>query len=47
MTHDPDFCFECTGYGDDYFVDEDGKLVSACDTCFNRPTRETDIEEDE
>lgn len=37
MMYDPDYCYECTGYGDDYYVDENGELVSACDTCFNNP----------
>lgn len=26
-------CYECTGYGDDYYLDENGELVSACDDC--------------
>lgn len=32
---DPDFdrCYECSGYGNDYYVNEDGELVSACDDC--------------
>lgn len=29
-----DHCYECTGYGDDYYVDDDGELVCACDGCF-------------
>lgn len=29
-----DQCYECTGYGDDYHFDEDGELVSSCDTCW-------------
>ena len=28
-----DVCYECTGYGDDYYFDEDGELVSACEDC--------------
>lgn len=32
-----DKCYECTGYGDDYYTDEDGELVSACENCsYNR-----------
>lgn len=27
-------CYECTGYGDDYYVDDDGELVSACSDCW-------------
>lgn len=26
-------CYECTGYGDDYYLDEQGEWVSACDDC--------------
>lgn len=31
-------CYECTGYGDDYYVDpKTGELVSSCETCpFNQ-----------
>lgn len=29
-----DICYECTGYGDDYYTDENGDLVSACSTCW-------------
>ena len=30
---DYDWCYECQGYGDDYYFDENGELVSACDDC--------------
>ncbi len=30
---DYDHCYECTGYGDDYYEDENGELVCACDDC--------------
>lgn len=30
---DFDRCYECGGYGDDYFINEDGELESACPTC--------------
>ena len=29
-----DVCYECTGYGDDYYYDDDGELVCACDGCW-------------
>ena len=29
----PSDCYECTGLGDDYYIDEDGELVSACADC--------------
>lgn len=28
-----DYCYECRGLGDDYYFDEDGELVSACEDC--------------
>lgn len=28
-----DPCYECTGYGDDYMIDEDGDLICNCPTC--------------
>lgn len=34
---DYDYCYECTGYGDDYYFDEDGELVCACDECPFQP----------
>lgn len=31
---DDDRCYECTGYGDNYYEDpETGELISACDNC--------------
>ena len=28
-----DVCYECTCYGDDYFINDDGELESRCSTC--------------
>lgn len=29
-----DYCYECTGYGDDYYYDEDlDEFICACDDC--------------
>ena len=28
-----DYCYECQGYGDDYYFDKHGELVCACDDC--------------
>ena len=28
-----DKCYECTGYGDNYYEDENGNLICACDNC--------------
>ncbi len=40
---DYDRCYECTGYGDDYYEGENGELVHACDDC---PFNGTDDDED-
>ena len=43
MTKDErdNICYECTGYGDDYYIDEDGNLVNACGDCpFNKRLEE-------
>ena len=31
--YDSEYCYECSGYGDNYSIDEDGELVCNCDTC--------------
>lgn len=39
MWDDNDYCYECTGYGDDWYEDENGELQSRCGDCpFNRHT---------
>lgn len=30
---DDDYCYECRGYGDDYYINEDGELVDRCSEC--------------
>ena len=39
---DWEYCDECTGYGNDYYEDENGELVCACDTCWNNGEDEWD-----
>ena len=35
---DDDYCYECSGYGDDYYVDDDdGELVCRCPECSMNP----------
>lgn len=41
---DYDVCYECSGYGDDYYVDDDGNLVSNCTNCPNNPIYDDDEE---
>lgn len=31
--YDDDVCYECGGYGDDYFINDDGELESCCPQC--------------
>ena len=33
MYDDPDFCNDCSSIGDDYYFDENGELVNACEDC--------------
>ena len=37
-----DYCYECSGYGDDYFVNEDGELECYCSQCLMNPYRSDD-----
>lgn len=30
---DYDYCYECTSNGDNYYYDDDGNLIYACDDC--------------
>lgn len=38
-----DVCYECTGYGDDYFVNDEGELEPFCPLCpYNDAGRDED-----
>jgi hypothetical protein len=37
---DYDYCYECTGYGDDYYLDENDEWVSRCSDCIHNPYNE-------
>jgi len=39
---DYDHCYECSGLGDDYCINDDGELESMCDTCPFNPDRIVD-----
>ena len=32
-----DYCYECGGYGNDYYMDEDEELVCRCPECPMNP----------
>lgn len=33
MDDDYDYCYECTGYGDNYYENEDGEMICRCFEC--------------
>ena len=35
MDPDYDYCYECRGYGDDYYLNDDVELVCRCPECPN------------
>lgn len=35
-------CYECTGYGDDYYIDDDGELVCYCPECLFNPDKKSE-----
>ena len=37
-----EYCYECSGLGDDYYIDEDGELVCACAECSMNPANGRD-----
>ena len=37
---DEEICYECRGYGDDYYFDENGDLVCYCSECPFNPSKE-------
>ena len=41
---DEEICYECAGYGDDYYIDEHGDLVCYCPECLFNPFKEEDEE---
>ena len=41
---DEEICYECRGYGDDYYFDENGDLVCYCSECPFNPSKEEDEE---
>ena len=40
---DDDLCYECSGLGDDYFINEEGEMECACPTCPIRLRMEDDL----
>lgn len=42
ISDDWDRCYECGGYGDDYFINDEDELECACPTCPRNPNRDFD-----
>lgn len=40
--YDADYCYECTGYGDDYYINDDGEMICRCSECEHAPYYEDD-----
>lgn len=38
MDSDAEVCYECQGYGDDYYLDGNNEWVCACDDCYLNST---------
>lgn len=36
------YCYECKGLGNDYYFDDNGELVSACNDCWVNQREEND-----
>lgn len=41
-----DPCYECGGYGDDYFINDDGELECCCPTCPFNPSNRDAFDDD-
>ena len=41
-----DVCYECGGYGDDYFINDDGELECWCPYCWVTKNK-LDLEDDD
>lgn len=40
LTMGYDYCYECSGYGDDYYINDDGELELRCPECCMNPDRD-------
>jgi hypothetical protein len=43
---DYDYCYECSGLGDDYYIDADGDLVCYCPECSCNPDWRNNYEQE-
>jgi len=42
---DYDHCYECSGYGNDYFINDEGELECYCTYCLMNPYKSDDWDE--
>lgn len=42
MDEDYDYCYECAGYGDNYYINDDVELVCYCPECSMNPFKNDD-----
>ena len=42
---DDEICFECVGRGEDYYINDEGELICACDDCWIRKRRSDDYDD--
>ena len=45
MKPDYDYCYECSGYGDDCYLNDDGELQCRCETCLFNNWNDEDYNE--
>lgn len=45
MDDELDYCYECSGYGDDYFINEVGEMECYCPQCLMNPYRDDEWDE--
>lgn len=41
---DYNVCYECQGYGNDFYVDDNGELIRTCDNCIYNPGKRKEEE---
>lgn len=46
MDDDYDRCYECSGYGDDYFINDEGELECFCPYCWVNRYKSDDWDDD-
>ncbi len=45
MSEYDDYCEDCTAYGDDYFINDEGELECRCPSCAFNPYQDEEFED--